>query len=207
MIDLVVLKRKLLNLYFHPLNVYKKYLRKFKFKLLRAPYPERSENYDLHWNYVSFEGKVVLDLGADYGSSAYYFWKKGATQVVAVEGDHKNAEKLRINAKKYHFIVPIEKYVDSSDDFTFLIDRYNPDLVKVDIEGSEVHLLTCKDEVLLKVPEWLIECHSLEVYKQLCRKFLSLGFKVSSLDYVGNFRRGLIKVLIVESKKDKRILR
>jgi precorrin-6B methylase 2 len=180
------------------LNTYEKYLGKFWYNLLRAPYPPFGENYDAHWNYISFEGKVVLDLGADYGSSAYYFWKKGATKVVAVEGNHESAEKLKKNASKYRFIIPVEKYVDSSNDFTFLINHYQPDLTKVDVEGSEIYLLTCKNETLVKVPEWLVECHSFEAYKQLRRKFSSLGFRVSSLRV--NFRRGPVIVLIVTSK-------
>jgi precorrin-6B methylase 2 len=181
------------------LNTYEKYLGKFWYILLRGLYPPFGENYDAHWNYLSFKGKVILDFGADYGSSAYYFWKKGATKVVAVEGNHENAEKLKKNASKYRFIVPVEKYVDSSDDFALLINHYHPDLTKVDVEGSEIHLLTCKDETLVKVPEWLVECHSFEAYKQLKRKFSSLSFRVSS-SHVNSRHGPPVIVLIVVSK-------
>lgn len=143
--------------------------------------PIFNENYDKHWNHVAFKGKVVLDLGADYGSTASYFLWRGAKHVIAVEGDRQLAEALRRNFEKNKRVTPVELFVNSPSDIDNLIDQYAPDVAKVDIEGYELNLYGCRN--IEKVKEWLIECHSSESCLVLKRLFLKKGFKVSIFNY------------------------
>jgi precorrin-6B methylase 2 len=182
-VSITPLTRKLATGIKHPRKTVKKYLVILRCRISGEPPPFSSENYDLHWNHVSFAGKIVLDLGADYGSTACYFHKKGASQVIAVEGNHEVAEKLKRYAIKHPFVIPDEKFIASPDDITLLINQHSPDVVKVDIEGSEVHLLKCPVEALTKVNEWLIEAHSGDLCSQIKEMFVSLGYRVFTVNF------------------------
>lgn len=78
---------------------------------------------------------------ADYGSTAYYFLRKGASKVVAVEGDSELASKLRLNFQNDNRVIPIEDFIDDPKKIEALISKHHPDLVKADIEGAERHIL------------------------------------------------------------------
>lgn len=57
------------------------------------------------------------------------------------------------------------------------------DIAKVNCEGCEVFLTNLPDDVLKKVPNWVIECHSFTTLKNLYRKFIDSGFLVSYRPY------------------------
>lgn len=44
------------------------------------------ENYDVQWGQTNYKDTIVLDFGADVGSTASFFLQKGAKKVVAIEG-------------------------------------------------------------------------------------------------------------------------
>jgi len=177
---MIPIKRKILTFFKRPHQVIRKY---FRILILREILPLYSnENYDECWGFVSYKNKVVLDLGADYGSTAYYFLKRGAKKVIAVEGDESLALKLVHNYGRDPRVKCIYKWISSPKDIEQLI-RLQPDMVKVDIEGAEVHIAKVCPELLLSVKEWVIEVHEKEVYEELLKLFLSLKFKVFPIDY------------------------
>jgi hypothetical protein len=174
------LKHKVITLSQNPVGVYTKYGIRFWGLISNGiiSMPKQPENYDLHWNYLNFKDKTVLDLGADYGSTARYFRKQGARQVIAVEGDPALADRLKHYSEKRGYIVPIEKWICSATDISALIDKYSPDIVKVDIEGAESNLLHCSDETLRNVAEWMIETHGDVLHSQIFDRFLKAGFRI-----------------------------
>lgn len=144
-----------------------------------------SENYSVHWGYTDFSGKIILDLGADYGSTASFFLKHGAKKVIAVEGNFVLAEQLCSTFRKSDKVVPIKMWVNSPSQITKLIEKFKPDVVKCDIEGAETNLL----QVQLKSADtWLVEAHSNEIYVQLVDKFYREGFIVSRLPCANSMR-------------------
>jgi len=177
---MLLVKRKLFTFLKKPHIAIQKY---FHLLVLKEILPIYNENYEECWGYVDYKGKTVLDLGADYGSTAYYFLKKGAKAVVAVEGDEALASKLKRNYGEDARVSCVTKWISSSKDFEELIRTYPCDIVKVDIEGAEVHLEKVSYEALLSVNEWLIETHTQEIYDTLIRLFLKLKFKVYVIDY------------------------
>ncbi|MGQ9506350.1 MAG: hypothetical protein ACUVTB_00650 [Candidatus Bathycorpusculaceae bacterium] len=182
-----ILNSKLRTLFSNPVEVYRKYMGKLKAKLVKLlggiP-PIYRENYDKHWNFTSFKDKVVLDLGADYGSTAYYFLRKGAKSVVAVEGNTDLASKLKQNFKKKNKVVAIEKFIDNPKTIEDLISQYHPELVKVDIEGAEKYLLEISN--IEQVQEWLIEAHSEQINAALSKFLVQHKFQIHIFDYVNN---------------------
>ena len=175
------LVRKALTLLRNPRGVYHKYKSKLV-KLFGGIAPIYGEDYDSHWGFTSFKGKTVLDLGADYGSTAHYFLRRGARRVVAVEGDPRLAEKLEENFRGDGRVVPIHLFIESAGQVAELIERFDPDLVKVDVEGAERILLDLP-RGLVEEREWLVEAHSDELYERLKRFFLECGLGVRAFLY------------------------
>jgi len=174
-----LIKHKLQTLIFHPKRVVKKYNDKIYYSLFKIAKPLLNEDYGKHWNFTTFKGKTVLDLGADYGSTAWYFKRKGAACVIAVEGDHQRAELLRKNSEKYKFC-SYELMVKSAEDIEWLLKRHpHVDVAKVDIEGAEIFLSKCDSQLIKNIPFWMIETHSENVNKILSKWFNDLGYNVS----------------------------
>jgi hypothetical protein len=192
------IQRKVRTFFKNPASATKKYVRRFYYYWLfigKIP-PVDCENYDKHWKYVPFIGKIVLDLGADIGSTADYFLANGAGKVIAVEGNREYQHKL------FHFfgndkrVVCIRKWITSGKDISILIESFLPDIVKVDIEGAEKSLLGVDVDTLMKVKEWLIETHTEELYHMISKFFRQNGFKVSVVEYGKTLNMPQIKVLI-----------
>lgn len=128
------------------------------------------EDYEVHWNYTSFKDKVILDLGADWGSTVSWFFEKGAKKVIAVEYEndrYKLFDKLIENYGNDPDVACLQLFIDSGLQISELINIYNPDLVKVDIEGWEAKIADMKPEFFLMPKEWLIESHNGEITKVL----------------------------------------
>jgi hypothetical protein len=177
---MVPIARKLKTLLRHPGKVFFKYKNRAYFKIISAPRPYIDEDYNHHWGFTDFKGKTVLDLGADYGSTAWFFLKKGAKSVVAVEGDPERAKKLGANSVKYGFS-SFEETINSPKDIERFLENYQFDVAKVDIEGAETNLLNCRNELLEKVPLWMIESHSDALTLAISNRFEELGFNVKKI--------------------------
>ena len=157
---------------------------------LRRLYPNlgytncHREDCDAHWNYASYKHKVVLDLGADYGSTVRYFLKKRARFIIAVEGNPKLAQLLRKKYQNSEKVRCEELMINSAEDIGKLICNEDIDIAKVDIEGAEKFLLSLPS--IASIPTWLIETHNKQVDKLLIAYFQEYGFKVFRPPSIGN---------------------
>ena len=138
--------------------------------------PIYSEDYSRHWP-VNVEGKTVIDVGADYGSTAYYFLQKGAVRVVCVEGNPALYRQLQANMRFLPNCVAVYKHLQSPSDFTEVL-QYTAETVKVDVEGAEKHLLKVEPRLLQQHYEWIIELHRNINQKEFIAFFKSAGFDV-----------------------------
>lgn len=133
------------------------------------------ENYESLYGYVDYKGKTVLDVGADYGSSAFFFLEKGAKKVYAVERNEWLAKKLRRNAEKTDKLTAIKLDVSHPNHFDMLL-KLKPDIAKVDIELGERHLLGIDNEILSSIPEYLIETHTKQLFDAFSKRLQKLGY-------------------------------
>ena len=129
---------------------------------------------------VDYTGKTILDIGADVGTTTEYFLEHGAKFVYAVEGNENNHNTLHVNIRT-HFsdraICLPRIWIEKTEDFIQLISLWDKcDIVKVDIEGAEVHLLHVPDYIFNIVPEYVIEFHSETIGKLLKQKLLQNGY-------------------------------
>lgn len=95
-----------------------------------------TEEPDVHWGFFDITNKVVFDLGCGqfYSSisTAEWFLNKGANKVIGVD-------LLDINLNNERFTMIVEN-INSTEQIQNLLDVHHPNLIKCDIEGSEVYL-------------------------------------------------------------------
>ena len=109
--------------------------------------------YDYLWSYssINWKRKIVLDIGADIGSSALFFLMHGADYVYLLEKDQEYRTTYESIKQKY----PI---LENSTMLNSLADMpHNVDVLKMDCEGCEISLLT--EELLNKSMEFVVGLH------------------------------------------------
>lgn len=147
--------------------------------------PMTGENYELHWAYTDYTGKTILDIGADYGSTAYWFFEHGAKKVIAVEMDNNHYAQLEKNADEN--VIPLHMCISQPSDYESLISQHKPDIVKIDIEGYEKPLSKANPEIIKTVPEYLIETHNADIFCELATMFNNLGYEVRFVAHTTTF--------------------
>ena len=156
------------------------------------------------------KGKVVLDIGGYIGDTARFFFKNGASKVVVYEPIAKNVACLNFNLAQMNAEV-IPKGVGSENGKAVIKSNYPPghigfgnhegrysaafevesfssilslvkaDVIKVDCEGFEKHLLDVDASLLRNIPFWMIEVHSHTLALQLEHLFLRAGFEQKTM--------------------------
>jgi hypothetical protein len=117
---------------------------------------------ETHWGWLDVRDKVVLDVGADYGSTADFFLQRGAARVIAVEGDTRSFRRLEALAKERPGLVAVQKRITSVNDWRELLSSHAPQVVKADCEGGEYWLLDLEDKLFSRPEAWAVELHTKE---------------------------------------------
>lgn len=158
-----------------------------------------NEDFDNSLGFVDYSGMVVLDIGADYGSTPYYFLQDGAKKVIALEAHRSYAAALGRYAAQEPRLEGFHQRISCACDFEQLFSEYKPDIAKIDCEGCEGFLLDASDEVLSMVPEYVIEIHNQATAKYFRNyhdhpngmewvfkeRFENLGYKVKVFKPIG----------------------
>jgi tRNA G37 N-methylase Trm5 len=107
------------------------------------------------------QGKTVLDIGAEEGCTALFFFKHGAKRVICIESRpeayanlKKNAEALKWDAVVINDVFKVEHL------------NYDVDFIKMNIEGYEAIIL---DLPIPKVP-MVVEVHGLWLVDQFTNR-------------------------------------
>ena len=150
------------------------YIKYYKYdKMLKMPEIgcNRFYEYCLFYAPLNYKNKVVVDYGADIGSSAIYFLSKGATKVIGIEID-KKAKNISKNLKFNEF--------NFKNAFAYTTQKHpKGDILKMDIEGAEKDILT--KEYLKTFQQFAIGLHPFAYttyfYNKLEKIILNLGGK------------------------------
>lgn len=149
-----------------------------------------TEEPDVHWGFLDIKDKIVLDLGCGKWwssiSTAEWFLNEGAKQVIGVDLSPMSID-------RYNFIMKAER-IDSSEQLQTLIDEYNPDIIKCDIEGAESYFDNI-DSLPEKVKQFAVEYHDNNT-KLICEKAIKRwnfeNVEIYSLLGYGTERIGVI---------------
>lgn len=130
---------------------------------------------DYIWSYnsIDWKDKIVLDIGADIGSSALYFLINGAYKVFLLESDlmyqkiYKNIASVDFPALKYSTCQILEnpknlnakslKLCDEVDTLNSFVRSEYFDVLKMDCEGCELQLLT--EDLIKRSREFVVGLH------------------------------------------------
>lgn len=134
-----------------------------------------------HWGFVEVVGKTVLDLGcayfgADSEKTPTFFLEAGASYVVGVDMTLSGLES--INDPN---IALIQLSIESPNEIAKLYERFEPQVVKCDIEGAEMHLLSLSDGIFKMPEQYAIEVHSDELDEAFTKKLRSCGYKIKTV--------------------------
>ena len=136
---------------------------------------------------VDYHHKVVLDLGADVGSTADYFLQKGAVKVFAVEGDAGLFSRLCRNIKtvlqdeRFERVAPMCCQIRDPETLAGILFQTQPQVVKMDLD-SEGHIWErdlipkLPDNVLRIAGEWLVECHQRYSFNDVAARLRAAQF-------------------------------
>ncbi len=122
-----------------------------------------------HWPFLKAKDKIVLDLGCGkfYSSisTAQWFLDEGAKQVIAVDLGKEPIEDQRL--------IPYAIAISKKEDLEYFL-KYNPDIIKCDIEGAERYFQDIP--ALPTVTQIAIEYHD-EITNNICiTKLKEWGF-------------------------------
>jgi hypothetical protein len=160
--------------------------------------PYLGEDKESQWGIADYKGKVVLDVGADVGSTADFFLAKGARWVIAVEGNRYFYSQLKSHARKVRGIIPVYMWINKPEHYIELITKHVPDVMKVDCEGCEIHLFNVPDKVFSLVPEYIVETHSDATFNAIINKCRRNNYEIVDVN------EWTPKVRIVYAKRRKR---
>ena len=145
----------------------------------------QSENAEHHWPFLNTKGGILLDLGCGrhdthdiYQSSAIYLGEQGANKVIAIDGRESEIQyfnTINPNKEKYTFI---HKFINSSEDIIDLIKRYNPTIIKCDIEEFETNFYNITKEDMINIVEFGLEYHTFEILSKMTEKIKEWGFEI-----------------------------
>lgn len=143
--------------------------------------PIYDEDYDICYGAVDYErlGNRVLEIGADHGSTAWYFFTKGAKQVTSVEANPAlYNEMLGYKEPDDWRWTPVLLNVISPEQLKSLILEHTPQLMHMDCEGCETHLLDVPAEVLGMVDCFQLEIHTPDLHDRFLRLFADMNYKL-----------------------------
>lgn len=140
--------------------------------------PYCPEDFSKLW-VADYNGKTILDIGADRGSTASYFLRNGAKYVVCVEGDPERYRLLEANLPSLRNATAIFKYINSPSDMQNILWINSADIVKIDVEGAEKYLLPLAPYTIQYHPEYMIEMHLGVSMDAMVNLFQRSGYSVT----------------------------
>jgi len=148
-----------------------------------------TENPEVHWGFVNVKDRLVLDLGCGrvwhtdrqrssdkhlhWPDTPEFFLNRGASQVIGIDPRQYEIERyqdeyLYNDGKGVFFNATIHTAVD----IQYWIEKFNPNCVKVDIEHQEKVLVDLPSDIIKKVDEWYVECHTDELFNDVVMKLI-----------------------------------
>jgi FkbM family methyltransferase len=156
---------------------------------------------------VDFNNKVVLDAGGFTGDTAVYFASKGAKKIITYEPVPYHNKLIKMNIKlngtnaelheegigdedgykTIHYetlgmdfgLTSGSKQIEiRTRDARKVIEESGADIAKFDCEGAEESLIQVPNDILRRVPFYIIEVHSTQIRESIMKKFTSAKFRV-----------------------------
>jgi len=147
------------------------------------------ENPELHWEYIKCKDQIVLDLGCgrwekvekrdpSWLTTPEFLISRGAKSVYAFDCDSEEIEWFNKNITDTMNVTAIHKCINNADDIVEIYNKYNPTVVKCDIESNEKFFMEINDEIFSSVKFYAIETHTNDLYNIFIDRFNNLGYNI-----------------------------
>jgi hypothetical protein len=142
----------------------------------------KNESPEEHWSFLPVKDKVVCDFGCGINSEftptpIYFHNQKQAKLVIGVDPSEQSYKWFKSNYNVPGFLMHLD-YIDDVRKLEMYLDRYKPEVVKMDIEGEEALLGALKDQYVDCVKHFAVEYHSVGC-RLICETmFKKWGFEV-----------------------------
>lgn len=141
-----------------------------------------TEHPQEHWGFLNVEGKTVLDLGCGINSEFtptpwYFLQEQKAKQVIGIDSNSQSYEWFKQNFVVKNFL-PIMDMIDRIEKFELYLGYYKPEIVKMDIEGSEILINALNVSYFESVQQIGIEYHNLSCLISCEHKLKEAGFEL-----------------------------
>jgi len=149
-----------------------------------------SENPLEHWSDIqNLQNKTVLDLGCGWLDQGFqntpeYFLSRGASKIIGVDGTCAEVDRLKVLYPNHVFLCQL---INTADDLRGLLLFYQPQVIKMDIEGYESVLKDMSAADFNGVEEMAIEYHNPECKQILEQKFQEFSFMVTACNQFGYY--------------------
>ena len=146
-----------------------------------------SESSSQHWPYFNCSGKNVLDLGCGRWDvevheelSPIYFLNKGANKVVGIDS---SVDEINYYNNYYKDNKPSNLFfenlkIEKTEDIKNLIEKYDINAIKCDIERYEILFYPLNEEDLKNIDVFALEYHSPDICKDFLDYFNRLNYNV-----------------------------
>jgi len=111
-----------------------------------------NQDYVNDYGGPDYENTVVLDIGCALHTPDF-FLSKGAGHVIAI--DIGRMEDIIEYAEKFGQVTPLVMKIENHEQLEELYLKYWPDVVKLDCEGCEAHILRLNENIF-RIPEWYV---------------------------------------------------
>lgn len=163
-----------------------------------------SEDPKEHWNDITnIENATILDLGCGwlfqpFESTPEFFINNKASKVIGVDCAGGEIAKLNETYPDHVFIC---KEINEANDLIDLINLYQPDIIKMDIEGYEILLKDITQDQFKSVKQVAIEYHNNECKQVLCSKLPELGFLITNINQFGWYVTDIEQMGIIHARR------
>jgi len=172
-----------------------------------TPFNIETEDANIHWKFLKPAGKVVMDLGCGRWCARDGNWDssiinisefssiwmaiKGAEKVIGIDAEAPEIEffnKLNqlitshpLATEKLRKLFTFEHQpITSPEILKMLLKKYDPQVIKCDIERAEEHFDSFNAEDLSNVEQFAVEYHAHDIRDNFLKKFSEWGFTVSA---------------------------
>lgn len=147
-----------------------------------------SEDSSIHWKHLDVRDKNILDLGCGFWeikdiqeTSPVYFKNKGAKRIIGVDMNAGDLTVLRDYFAEHfkgdgsEFLI---KKITSTNDLLELIEKYQIQSIKCDIEGFEKVMFKITKDQIKNITSLSVEYHDHTLFLNLVNTFKRWDFKI-----------------------------
>lgn len=148
-----------------------------------------SENPKEHWKYLNCQDEIVIDFGCAYNDTdaektrenklgtPHYIISQNPKQYIGIDIYEPDLVELR---NEFPDVTFINEAIDSSDKLQNLFDKYQPTIIKSDIEGAEINFIGTNPPSSLK--QIAIETHGPDIETEFIEWAEGKGFKIKDIE-------------------------